>query len=296
MTEKEVRRMQDATVVTAKIELNYGDILEEMAMMKTTLDVYLAKFVYDEKTDCYARCRGARATVAVYPDQYLGHYSRDGRIEMFSARVKEVKTEATEYFPDIKVGARICICFDSLIEVGCVRSVKNGSSETRYAMSGYLRGHDFDDDPVEPLSDADMRTTIARMAENEAETETTAQVVLKAAEADTGAKAAVTQMAAKSKPEAEPVQAESAQTGSADYSGGVLSQSELNTLISDMEASSPAESAENATAMSQTGDQAMNNATLTTGQITGQAAGSASSVAPVTQTAGQKKPRSFSDD
>lgn len=278
MTEKEARG-QEFTVVMVDATLNANSILDELAM-KRDMELRLAKFIYDAKRDSYSKCRGERTTIKVHPDQYFGVFSVDSRIEMFSARVKEVEKKTAEYFPDIKVGARVCVCFDSLIEVGCVRSVRNGNSETHYAISGYLRGHDFDGDPVEPLSDADMQTTIARMAENEAEPETTEQVVSKSAEAEV-------------EPEAETMQAESAQTGSAGHSGGMLSQGELKTLISDMEAGSQAQDTESVANVSQAAGQAMSDAILVSSQTTvsqqttGQAASNAGSGAQA---------KSFSDD
>lgn len=255
--------MTEYTVVMVNAALNANSVLDELAM-KRDMELRLAKFIYDAKRDIYSKCRGERATIKVHPDQYLGIFSADGRIEMFSARVKEVEKKTAEYFPDIKVGARVCICFDSLIEVGCVRSVRNGGFETRYAMSGYLGGHDFDGDPVEPLSDADMQTAIARMtAEDEAESGTATQVAPESAEVESEAET-----------EAEMAQAT---TGANPEPEAGVAQTML------------VQTTENAATVGRTGNQAMSVATLTTGQIAGQAEGNASSVDP----AGQKKAKGF---
>ena len=216
MPEKGLGLQQKCVVAMVGIDLATESVLDEMPMRRD-MELYVSKFVYDAANDRYARVPNERDKVLVFPDQYMGCFSDDGRIEMVSDR-------ASDFFPMMKVGNRVCVCFDSLSEMGCIRSASHGSTEIRYAMSGYFGKYDFDGEPVEPLSNMEMQEMVKRMDVDDEEPEPE-QPEAEEAETEAEDEAAA---------EAEDQPGSYSSGYSSGHDDGMLSQEELDRLLAGM--------------------------------------------------------------
>lgn len=153
MTNLELEKLQDRLVLLVSRDFSsFRGVRELMGLpFREEFNLDLVGVIYDPVYDRYSGLREIRATLTLYVDKNLGCFSDDERVEMVSARVKHVCVSYPAQYSVVMVGMRVDICFDSLQNLGCIRSAYRDGRRTNFALSGYLRGYDFDGDPVEPL-------------------------------------------------------------------------------------------------------------------------------------------------
>lgn len=151
MTSKDFELLQEKLVLTVKKITPPIDDSGELPF-RSEFDLKMTGSTYEPEHDRYNGISEIEAVLTVYVDKNLGCFSDDARVEMVSAKVKHIMVPRTASFPTpVRLGARIDICFDSLANIGYIRTVYDADCRMDFAASGYLKDYDFDDDPVEPL-------------------------------------------------------------------------------------------------------------------------------------------------
>ena len=151
MTMKDFELLQEKLVLTVRKTVSPLDDSGELPFRRE-FRMELTGAVYDSEQDCYNGISEIHAMLVVYVDKNLGCFSKDERVEMVSAKIRQVMAAQSATFPiPMTVGSRVDICFDSLANMGYIRTVYDRNGRMDFAASGYLRDYDFDGDPVEPL-------------------------------------------------------------------------------------------------------------------------------------------------
>lgn len=163
MTKKEFKQLQESLVVVARGENGLSGILNEMTLRRN-ITFYIQPYLYDPADNRYRLIRRSSMAVIARIDQYLGAFSDDGRIEMFSAKVKDVCHGGS--LPLLQEGARICVCYDAVAGSGSIRTIQSGGDEIKLELMGTLREYDFDGEPVEVLPDLSLEDALASFGEN----------------------------------------------------------------------------------------------------------------------------------